>query len=172
MIGLSIVRSSPSLRSKWLTFITPALQLGDKHRVTTPVNWKKGEDVIVHPMVTNEEAKTLFPDHTVHKVSFRKQRFPVACWCFVFIVLPEDYASQGRRGEIASCYSVLINYLYCIIVCYDLANILLKCKQRQIRTRVDYDVSFILMLTSRRKLHIRNRGQGRRLIPFSIYYFV
>jgi hypothetical protein len=45
-----------------------ALQLGDKHRVTTPVNWKKGEDVIVHPTVSNVEAKTLFPEHTVHKV--------------------------------------------------------------------------------------------------------
>jgi len=42
-----------------------ALQLGDKHKVTTPVNWKKGEDVIVHPGVSNEEAKTLFPEHTV-----------------------------------------------------------------------------------------------------------
>lgn len=45
-----------------------ALQLGDKHRITTPVNWNKGDDVIVHPSVSNEEAKTLFPEHTVHKV--------------------------------------------------------------------------------------------------------
>ena len=46
-----------------------ALQIGDKYRVTTPVNWNKGDDVIVHPSVSNEEAKTLFPQHTVHKVS-------------------------------------------------------------------------------------------------------
>lgn len=45
-----------------------ALQIGDKHRVTTPVNWKKGEDVIVHPSVTNKEAETLFPEFTIHKV--------------------------------------------------------------------------------------------------------
>ena len=45
-----------------------ALQIGDKYRVTTPVNWKKGDDVIVHPSVSNEEAKTLFPDFTIHKV--------------------------------------------------------------------------------------------------------
>lgn len=45
-----------------------ALQLGDKYRVTTPVNWNKGEDVIVHPGVNNEEAKTLFPKMTIHKV--------------------------------------------------------------------------------------------------------
>jgi len=43
-----------------------ALQIGDKNRITTPVNWKKGEDVIVHPSVTNDEAKDLFPQHTVH----------------------------------------------------------------------------------------------------------
>jgi 20S proteasome subunit alpha 2 len=45
-----------------------ALQIGDKHRVTTPVNWKKGDDVIVHPSVSLAEAKALFPAHTVHKV--------------------------------------------------------------------------------------------------------
>lgn len=45
-----------------------ALQIGDKYRVTTPVNWNKGDDVIVHPSVSTEEAKTLFPAHTVHKV--------------------------------------------------------------------------------------------------------
>lgn len=52
----------------WLTAPT-ALQIGDKHRVTTPVNWKKGEDVIVHPGVTNDEAKTLFPQFSQHLVS-------------------------------------------------------------------------------------------------------
>ncbi|KAG1775584.1 1-Cys peroxiredoxin [Suillus placidus] len=40
--------------------IHSALQLGDKHRITTPVNWNKGEDVIVHPSVANDEAKVLF----------------------------------------------------------------------------------------------------------------
>ena len=45
-----------------------ALQIGDKYRVTTPVNWKKGDDVIVHPTVSNEEAKTLFPEFKIHKV--------------------------------------------------------------------------------------------------------
>jgi C-terminal domain of 1-Cys peroxiredoxin len=46
-----------------------ALQLADKYRVTTPVNWKQGEDVIVHASVTQDEAKQLFPEHTVHLVS-------------------------------------------------------------------------------------------------------
>lgn len=52
-----------------LTLGKTALQIGDKHRVTTPVNWKKGEDVIVHPSVSNDEAKTLFPQHSQHLVS-------------------------------------------------------------------------------------------------------
>ncbi|KAI9032650.1 thioredoxin-like protein [Phycomyces nitens] len=41
--------------------VIDSLQLGDKHRITTPGNWKKGDDVIVHPSVSTEEAKKMFP---------------------------------------------------------------------------------------------------------------
>ncbi|KAI7866133.1 thioredoxin-like protein [Spinellus fusiger] len=41
--------------------VIDSLQLGDKHRITTPGNWKKGDSVIVHPSVSTEEAETLFP---------------------------------------------------------------------------------------------------------------
>ncbi|CAG84179.1 YALI0A19426p [Yarrowia lipolytica CLIB122] len=41
--------------------VIDSLQTGDKHRVTTPINWTPGQDVIVHPSVSNEEAATLFP---------------------------------------------------------------------------------------------------------------
>ncbi len=37
-------------------------QLTAKHKVATPVNWKQGEDVIIVPAVSNEEAKERFPD--------------------------------------------------------------------------------------------------------------
>ncbi|KAG0709535.1 1-Cys peroxiredoxin [Suillus ampliporus] len=47
--------------------VVDSLQLGDKHRITTPVNWNKGDDVIVHPSVGNDEAKVLFPEVTFHK---------------------------------------------------------------------------------------------------------
>ncbi|KAH9921484.1 cysteine peroxiredoxin [Epithele typhae] len=51
--------------------VVDSLQTGDKYRVTTPVNWKVGDDVIVHPSVSNEEAKTLFPEFTIHKPYLR-----------------------------------------------------------------------------------------------------
>lgn len=36
-------------------------QLTAKHTVATPVNWKRGEDVIIPPSVSDEQAKTKFP---------------------------------------------------------------------------------------------------------------
>jgi len=58
--------------------VIDSLQLGDKHRITTPVNWKKGDDVIVHPGVSNDEAKTLFPNFKTIKPYLRTTEFPVA----------------------------------------------------------------------------------------------
>jgi alkyl hydroperoxide reductase subunit AhpC len=36
-------------------------QLTAKHQVATPVNWKPGEDVIIVPAVSNEQAKLKYP---------------------------------------------------------------------------------------------------------------
>jgi alkyl hydroperoxide reductase subunit AhpC len=38
-----------------------SLQLTDKYKVATPADWKDGQDVIIVPAVTNDEAKKLFP---------------------------------------------------------------------------------------------------------------
>jgi alkyl hydroperoxide reductase subunit AhpC len=38
-----------------------ALQLGAKHRVSTPADWKQGEDVILGGAISDEEAKKLYP---------------------------------------------------------------------------------------------------------------
>ena len=37
-------------------------QLTAQHQVATPVNWKNGEDVIIVPAVSDEEAKEKFPN--------------------------------------------------------------------------------------------------------------
>ena len=42
--------------------VIDSLQLTAKHSVATPVNWKNGDDVIIVPAVTNEQAKEKFPD--------------------------------------------------------------------------------------------------------------
>jgi thioredoxin-dependent peroxiredoxin len=41
--------------------VIDSLQLTAKHSVATPVNWKHGDDVIIVPAVSNEEAKQKFP---------------------------------------------------------------------------------------------------------------
>src|SRR5437868_3632682 len=42
--------------------VIDSLQLTASHKVSTPVNWKQGEDVIIGGAVSNEEAQKLFPD--------------------------------------------------------------------------------------------------------------
>ena len=76
--------------------VVDSLQTGDKHRVTTPINWVPGEadcfprtkkerqmliwdagdDVIVHPSVKGEEANKLFPNMRVVKPYLRFTPLP------------------------------------------------------------------------------------------------
>ena len=41
--------------------VIDSLQLTAQHKVSTPVNWRAGEDVIILPAVSNDDARTLFP---------------------------------------------------------------------------------------------------------------
>lgn len=41
--------------------VIDSMQLTSEHPVATPVNWKKGEDVIIKPSIKEDEAKKLFP---------------------------------------------------------------------------------------------------------------
>ncbi|MEM9443396.1 MAG: peroxidase, partial [Pseudomonadota bacterium] len=42
--------------------VLDSLQLTAKHQVATPVNWKNGDDVIIVPAVSDEDAKAKFPE--------------------------------------------------------------------------------------------------------------
>lgn len=39
-----------------------SLQLTDSYKVATPVNWEQGDDVIIVPSLSDEEAKKMFPE--------------------------------------------------------------------------------------------------------------
>ena len=57
--------------------VIDSLQLTSRHRVATPADWKPGEDVIIVPAVSNEEAKSLFPaGFTEHKPYLRTTKQP------------------------------------------------------------------------------------------------
>ena len=42
--------------------VLDSMQLTVKHKVATPANWKNGDDVIIVPSVSNDDAKSMFPD--------------------------------------------------------------------------------------------------------------
>ncbi len=41
--------------------VIDSMQLTAKHKVGTPVNWKQGEDVIILPSVSDDDAKKVYP---------------------------------------------------------------------------------------------------------------
>jgi hypothetical protein len=41
--------------------VIDSLQLTDAHKVATPVNWQNGDDVIIVPSLSDEDAKKRFP---------------------------------------------------------------------------------------------------------------
>lgn len=42
--------------------VLDSMQLTSEHKVATPANWKEGEDVIIVPSVSDEEARKMFPE--------------------------------------------------------------------------------------------------------------
>ena len=42
--------------------VIDSMQLTSEHKVATPANWVDGDDVIIVPAVTDEEAKVKYPD--------------------------------------------------------------------------------------------------------------
>ena len=56
--------------------IVDALQIAEKHEVLTPVDWNKGEDVIISPEMSDEDAKERFPDFVTKKPYLRMTTLP------------------------------------------------------------------------------------------------
>ena len=56
--------------------VIDSLQLTAKHRVSTPVNWKQGQDVIITAAVSNEEAAERFPGYKTIKPYLRTTAQP------------------------------------------------------------------------------------------------
>ena len=48
-----------------------SLQLTSKHQVATPADWKQGEDVIIVPAVSDEDAQKRFPGYVAKKPYLR-----------------------------------------------------------------------------------------------------
>jgi thioredoxin-dependent peroxiredoxin len=42
--------------------VIDSMQLTAKHKVATPANWKSGDDVVILPAVSDEDAKKTYPD--------------------------------------------------------------------------------------------------------------
>ena len=42
--------------------VLDSIQLTATHQVATPVNWQRGEDVIIVPAVSDDEARERYPD--------------------------------------------------------------------------------------------------------------
>lgn len=53
-----------------------SLQASDKYKITTPIDWNPGDDVIIHPSVKNEEAKEMFPGFRAVKPYLRYTEMP------------------------------------------------------------------------------------------------
>jgi alkyl hydroperoxide reductase subunit AhpC len=56
--------------------VIDSMQLTARHKVATPANWTQGEDVIITPAVSDEDAERLFPGFVAHKPYLRTTSQP------------------------------------------------------------------------------------------------
>jgi alkyl hydroperoxide reductase subunit AhpC len=57
--------------------VIDSMQLTARHKVATPANWTQGDDVIITPAVSDEEAERLFPGYSTLKPYLRTTRQPL-----------------------------------------------------------------------------------------------
>ena len=61
-VRLTLTYPAPTGRNfEEILRVIDSLQLTEYEKVATPVNWKDGNDVVILPSITNEEADKLFP---------------------------------------------------------------------------------------------------------------
>ena len=53
-----------------------SIQLTAKHQVATPANWKQGEDVIITPAVSDEDARARFGEYETVLPYLRRTKQP------------------------------------------------------------------------------------------------
>ncbi|HEY8427295.1 MAG TPA: peroxiredoxin [Sandaracinaceae bacterium] len=58
--------------------VIDSLQRTAKHKVATPADWKPGEDVIIVPSLSDEEAKATFGEFETVKPYLRRVRDPIS----------------------------------------------------------------------------------------------
>jgi len=68
--------ASTGRNSQEVLRVVDSLQLGDKYGVTTPIDWQKGQDVIVAPKTSTEDAKKKFGDIKIVKPYLRFTKYP------------------------------------------------------------------------------------------------
>jgi len=70
--------ASTGRNSEEVLRVIDSLQLTDKYQgnVTTPINWKEGDDVIVHPKLKTEDAKKKFGEINIVKPYLRFTKYP------------------------------------------------------------------------------------------------
>ncbi len=56
--------------------VIDSMKLTAAHKVATPADWKQGDDVIITPAVSDDDAKQLFPGFKTHKPYLRTTKQP------------------------------------------------------------------------------------------------
>jgi hypothetical protein len=101
--------------------------------VTTPANWKPGDDVVVHAGVPTEEARKLFPNLVEHKVSASRFQY----WEIHTDKLMSGSTTSGRRRSLHKKGCNKVDFMeYCVVVPYKHMQYMCSCLSMETRTFV------------------------------------
>src|SRR5699024_11558695 len=56
--------------------VLDSLQQIDKQGVSTPINWQPGEDVVIPPSLSDEDAEKAYPGQEIGRASCRERGWP------------------------------------------------------------------------------------------------